>query len=136
MLNQRTEIDEIPTTKGLAQIEDASHLKSPGHPWMSCSREPLRVMAEVTEWRLYHGTRAELTGTVDAATWGTEPADAEGPPESYSVEPTGPIEDDPDLTNRKFRGNPPKSFRSREPLRITAKITDWQGHTRLKRSKP
>jgi rifampin ADP-ribosylating transferase len=44
------------------------------------------------------------------------------------VEPTGPIEDDPNLTNKKFRGNPTQSFRSREPLRITGEITDWQGH--------
>jgi rifampin ADP-ribosylating transferase len=46
------------------QIEDASKLtnqKSPGHPWMSCrSRKPLRVTGEVTEWPLYHGTRADL----------------------------------------------------------------------------
>jgi hypothetical protein len=44
------------------------------------------------------------------------------------VDPTGPIEDDPNLTNKKFRGNPTKSFRSREPLRITGEIADWQGH--------
>jgi hypothetical protein len=52
----------------------------------------------------------------------------------YTVEPTGPIEDDPDLTNKKFRGNPTKAYRSREPLRVTGEITDWQG-TPLKRSK-
>jgi rifampin ADP-ribosylating transferase len=44
------------------------------------------------------------------------------------VEPTGRVEDDPNLTNKKFRGNPTKSFRSREPLRITGEITSWQGH--------
>jgi hypothetical protein len=44
------------------------------------------------------------------------------------VDPTGPFEDDPNLTNKKFRGNPTKSFRSREPLRITGEVTDWQGH--------
>jgi hypothetical protein len=45
------------------------------------------------------------------------------------VEPTGPIEEDPNLTNKRFRGNPTKSFRSREPLRVTGEITDWQGHS-------
>jgi hypothetical protein len=45
------------------------------------------------------------------------------------VEPTGSIEDDPDLTDKKFRGNPTKAFRSREPLRVTGEITDWQGHS-------
>jgi Rifampin ADP-ribosyl transferase len=48
----------------IGQIDDASNLtnqKSPGHPWMSCcSREPLRLTGEVTEWTLYHGTRADL----------------------------------------------------------------------------
>ena len=47
----------------------------------------------------------------------------------YLVEPTGPIEDDPDLTNKKFRGNPTKAYRSLEPLRVTGEITDWQGHS-------
>ena len=45
------------------------------------------------------------------------------------MEPTGPIEDDPDLTDKRFRGNPTKSFRSREPLRVTGEITGWQGHS-------
>jgi len=139
-------------------IEDASGLmdqKSPGHPWMSCrSREPLRVTGEVTEWTLYHGTRADLrpgdlvepgynsnygkrtkaayvylARTQDAATWGAELAAGEGPGRIYIVEPTGPIEDDPNLTDKKFRGNPTKSFRSREPLRVTGEVTDWQGHS-------
>jgi len=139
-------------------IEDASGLtdqKSPGHPWMSCrSREPLRVTGEVTEWTLYHGTRADLrpgdliepgynsnygkrtkaayvylARTLDAATWGAELAAGEGPGRIYIVEPTGPIEDDPNLTDKKFRGNPTKSFRSREPLRVTGEGTDWQGHS-------
>ena len=123
---------------------------------MSCrSRKPLRVTGEVTEWPLYHGTRADLkpgdlikpghtpnfgnqdrttayvylTRTLDAATWGAELAASERLSRIYTVEPTGPIEDDPNLTNSKFRGNPTKSFRSREPLRITGEIKDWQGHS-------
>jgi len=141
----------------LGQIEDASklpHQKAPGHPWMSWrSEEPVRVMAEITEWLLYHGTRADLkpgdlikpgqppnfgnkardyvylSRTLDAATWGAELAAGDGPGRIYIVEPTGPIEDDPDLTNRKFRGNPTKSFRSRAPLRIMGEIRDWPGHS-------
>jgi rifampin ADP-ribosylating transferase len=57
-----------------------------------------------------------------------ELAVGEGRGRIYIVEPTGPIEDDPNLTNKKFHGNPTKSFRSREPLRITGEIADWQGH--------
>lgn len=143
----------------IGQIEQASDLtaqKSPGHPSMSYrSREPLRVKGEITEWPLYHGTRADLkpgdlikpghtpnfgkkdrtttyvylTRTLDAATWGAELAAGEGPGRIYIVEPTGPIEEDPNLTNTKFRGNPTKSFRSREPLRVTGEVTDWQGHS-------
>ena len=45
------------------------------------------------------------------------------------VEPTGPIEDDPNLTDKKYPGNPTKSYRSREPLRVAGEITDWQGHS-------
>ena len=143
----------------IGQIEDASDLtdrKSVGHPSMSLSsREPLQVTGEVTAWPLYHGTRADLkpgdlikpghtpnfgnkartttyvylTRTLDAAMWGAELAVGDGPGRIYIVEPTGPIEDDPNLTNKKFRGNPTKSFRSREPLRVTGEITNWQGHS-------
>jgi rifampin ADP-ribosylating transferase len=143
----------------LGPIGDASALpaRNPaGHPTMSCcSREPLRIMDEVTEWRLYHGTRADLrpgdlispghvpnfgnktrttnyvylSRTLDAATWGAELAAGEGPGRIYLVEPTGPMEEDPNLTDKKFRGNPTKSFRSREPLRVVGEIEEWQGHS-------
>jgi rifampin ADP-ribosylating transferase len=104
--------------------------------------------------RFYHGTKADLrpgdlivpghtsnfgegheanhvylTGTLDAATWGAELAVGEGPGRIYIVEPTGPIEDDPNLTDKKFPGNPTKSYRTREPLRVTGEVADWQGHS-------
>jgi rifampin ADP-ribosylating transferase len=44
------------------------------------------------------------------------------------VEPTGPIEDDPNLTDTKFPGNPTQSYRSRAPLRVTGEVAEWQGH--------
>ena len=104
--------------------------------------------------RFYHGTRADLTAgdlikpghpanfgrldrvtayvyfsaTVDAAVWGAELARGEGPGRIYIVEPTGPFVDDPNLTNKKYPGNPTKSYRSREPLRVMAECSDWQGH--------
>jgi rifampin ADP-ribosylating transferase len=71
-----------------------------------------------------------LTATLDAATWGAELAMGDGPGRIYVVEPTGPIEDDPNLTDKKFPGNPTRSYRTREPLRITGELTDWQGHPR------
>ena len=66
---------------------------------------------------------------MDAAIWGAELALGEGPDRIYIVEPTGPIEDDPNLTDKKFPGNPTKSYRSRNPLRVCGEVTDWQGHT-------
>ena len=70
-----------------------------------------------------------LTATLDAATWGAELAVGEGRGRIYVVEPTGPIEDDPNLTDKKFPGNPTRSYRSRDPLRVTGEVTDWQGHS-------
>jgi len=112
--------------------------------------------------KFYHGTRADLkpgdlisagynsnygarkqapwvylTGTMDAAIWGAELAAGDGRERIYIVEPTGPIVDDPNLTNQKFPGNPTQSYRTREPLRVTGEVSEWQGHTpeRLKEMK-
>jgi rifampin ADP-ribosylating transferase len=74
-------------------------------------------------------TYVYLTATLDAATWGAELSLGEGPGRIYTVEPTGPITDDPNLTDKKYPGNPTKSYRSREPLRVTGEVTDWQGHS-------
>ena len=71
---------------------------------------------------------AIFAATLDAAVWGAELAVGEGPGRIYIVEPTGPIEDDPNLTDKKFPGNPTKSYRSRDPLRVMAELADWEGH--------
>lgn len=70
-----------------------------------------------------------LTATLDAAIWGAELALGEGPGRIYIVEPTGPIEDDPNLTDKKYPGNPTKSYRTQNPLRVSGEVTDWQGHS-------
>ena len=69
-----------------------------------------------------------LTATLDAAIWGAELAFGEGRERIYLVEATGPIEDDPDLTDRKFPGNPTKSYRSQHPFKVVGEITIWNGH--------
>ena len=102
--------------------------------------------------QFFHGTRADLrhgdliapgytsnygkilswvycTGTLDAAIWGAELAAGDAPERIYVVEPTGPIVDDPNLTDKKFPGNPTLSYRSRDPLRVVAEVTQWQGHS-------
>lgn len=70
-----------------------------------------------------------LTSTLDAATWGAELGEGEGPGRIYRVEPTGSFEDDPNLTDKKFPGNPTRSYRTHEPLRVVDEILDWQPHS-------
>jgi hypothetical protein len=116
------------------------------------SPEPSTTFAPA-ERRFYHGTRADLqpgdliqpgfasnytertsvwvyfSETLNAAAWGAELARGEQRGRIYVVEPTGTFIDDPNLTNRKFPGNPTKSYRSREPLRVVAEHLEWQGHS-------
>lgn len=120
---------------------------------VSGEREP--VAFEVYEPGAYlHGTKADLaigemlvpgresnfeegrvmnyvyfTATLDAATWGAELASGEGRGRIYVVEPTGEFEDDPNVTNKRFPGNPTQSFRSGEPLRVIGEVVDWVGHS-------
>ncbi|HSM84143.1 MAG TPA: NAD(+)--rifampin ADP-ribosyltransferase [Nodosilinea sp.] len=114
----------------------------------------MTTMDDLNSQQFYHGTKADLkpgdliepgyssnygsrkkaayvylTATLDAAIWGAELALGEGPGRIYIVEPTGPIADDPNLTDKKYPGNPTKSYRSREPLRVTGEVADWQGHS-------
>ena len=114
----------------------------------------MTVVNDVSSQRLYHGTRADLrpgdliepgytsnygkrkranhvylSATLDAAIWGAELALGDDPGRIYIVEPTGPIVDDPNLTEKKFPGNPTKSYRSQQPLRVAGEVTDWQGHS-------
>ncbi|MFJ9824185.1 NAD(+)--rifampin ADP-ribosyltransferase [Streptomyces sp. NPDC101160] len=112
---------------------------------------PFQVYAEGT---YLHGTKADLapgdlltpgrssnyeegrtsrhvyvSETLDAAVWGAELAAGEGPGRIYVVEPTGELEDDPNVTDRKFPGNPTRSYRTREPVRVVSELTDWAGHS-------
>ena len=70
-----------------------------------------------------------LAATLDAAIWGAELALGDGPGSIYIVTPTGPIEDDPNLTDKKFPGNPTKSDRTMSALRVIGEVTGWQGHS-------
>lgn len=69
-----------------------------------------------------------LTATLDAAIWGAELALGEGKGRIYLVEPTGVIEDDPDLTDKKLPGNPTQSYRSTSPFRVIGIVSSWHGH--------
>ena len=119
---------------------------------MSEAEEP--VPFEVYQEGVYlHGTKADLevgdvltpgresnfeagrvmnyvyfTETLDAATWGAELSAGAGPGRIYVVEPVGAFEDDPNVTDQKFAGNPTRSFRSAEPLRVVGELVGWVGH--------
>ncbi len=116
--------------------------------------EPITPNDNPTAQLFYHGTKADLkpgeligpgynsnygkrkkaayvyfAATLDAATWGAELAVGYGPGRIYVVEPTGSFKDDPNLTDKRYPGNPTKSYRTRDPLRVTGEVTEWQGHS-------
>ena len=101
----------------------------------------------------FHGTKAELnvgdllkpnnlsnyqnkksnyiyfTATLDAAKWGAELAKSNSKERIYLVEPLGEFENDPNLTDKKFPGNPTRSYRSKYPLKIIAELSSWERHS-------
>jgi rifampin ADP-ribosylating transferase len=66
-----------------------------------------------------------FTALTDGAGLAAELAAGDGAPRVYVVEPTGPFEDDPNVTDKKFPGNPTRSYRSSAPLRVVGEVTDW-----------
>ena len=70
-----------------------------------------------------------MTRTLDAAVWGAELAIGEGRGHIYMVEPEGTVEDDPNVTDKKHPGNPTRSYRTRDPVRIVGELTEWVGHS-------
>ncbi len=117
---------------------------------MTQAPEPFQIYQPQT---LLHGTKANLavgdllvpgqssnfgggrlanhvyvTATLDAATWGAELAVGEGRGRIYLVEPQGALTDDPNVTDKKYPGNPTRSYRTREPVKIVGEIANWVGH--------
>ncbi len=70
-----------------------------------------------------------VTATLDAATWGAELAAGEGRGRIYIVEPRGALEDDPNVTDKRFPGNPTRSYRTREPVEVVGELVEWVGHS-------
>ena len=66
-----------------------------------------------------------FTALPDGAGLAAELAAGDGAPRVYAVEPTGPFEDDPNVTDKKFPGNPTRSYRSIAPLKVVGEVTDW-----------
>lgn len=99
-------------TKADLEVGD---LLFPGHP--SNYRAGLRMR------------HVYVTRTLDAAVWGAEMAIGDGRGRVYVVKPQGPLEDDPNVTDKKLPGNPTQSYRTTDPVRIVGEITDWPGHS-------
>ena len=103
----------------------------------------------------YHGTRADLSpgdllgpgytsnygerkagnfvymsSKLDTAVWGAELAVGERHERIYIVEPTGPFEDDPNVTDKRHPGNPTQSYRTRDALRVVGEVSHWEPHPR------
>ena len=112
--------------------------------------EVVAVSDVLDEGPFFHGTKADLqvgdllsagnrsnyrreivmnhiyfTALPDGAGLAAELAAGEAAPRVYAVEPTGAFENDPNVTDKKFPGNPTRSYRSRDPLRIVGEVTDW-----------
>ncbi|MBF4635894.1 NAD(+)--rifampin ADP-ribosyltransferase [Agreia pratensis] len=108
------------------------------------------MSAVLDEGPFFHGTKADLkvgdlltagfnsnyrpeivmnhiyfTALQNGAGLAAELAAGDGAPRVYEVEPTGAFENDPNVTDKKFPGNPTRSYRSTEPLTITGEVTDW-----------
>jgi Rifampin ADP-ribosyl transferase len=101
----------------------------------------------------FHGTKAELnigelleaqylsnyqdkksnyiyfTATLDAAKWGAELATSKSKERIYVVEPLGEFENDPNVTDKRYPGNPTRSYRSKSPLKIVAELSSWNRHS-------
>ncbi|MGZ5253841.1 MAG: NAD(+)--rifampin ADP-ribosyltransferase [Flavitalea sp.] len=120
---------------------------------MNNSNDALKNSEDMVSPVYYHGTKVDLkqgdliapgyqsnygqrkkasfvyfSATLDAATWGAELAQGDGPGRIYIIEPTGPYENDPNLTDKKFPGNPTKSYRTSSPIQVCGELIDWQGH--------
>lgn len=115
--------------------------------------EPGLVAANPFAQTFFHGTRADLNmgelispgfqcnyaerklrhvyvaATLNAAMWGAELARGGGRQRIYLVEATGEVEDDPNVTDKRFPGNPTMSYRSIHPFRVIGEVTVWSGHS-------
>ena len=121
---------------------------------MQTKEEPISASATPFAQTYFHGTKADLkvgdliavgyysnygqrksakyiflSATLDAAIWGAELAVGDGKERIYLVEPIGAIEDDPDVTDKKFPGNPTKSYRSTSAFKVVGEVTVWQSHS-------
>jgi rifampin ADP-ribosylating transferase len=139
---------------GFVEISPYYDCPIPGTVFLSLSLENGAAISSPPDpGPFYHGTKADLhtgdlleprhssnygsrkaanfvymSATLDAAIWGAELAKGDSPGRIYQVAPTGAFENDPNLTDKKFPGNPTRSYRTHFPLRVIGEVTNWSGH--------
>jgi rifampin ADP-ribosylating transferase len=124
-------VDRLPVT-----YERCEHVEG---PFFHGTKAALEVGDELVAGRgsNYQADRVSnniyFTAVVETAAWGAELATAlAGSGERgriYVVEPLGPFEDDPNVTDKRFPGNPTESYRTRSPLRVVGELESWEGHS-------
>jgi hypothetical protein len=128
-------MDEVSSSHVPVTYESCDHV---GGPFFHGTKSVLDVGDELVVGRTSNFQAGRISNNiyfsalVETAVWGAELATAlAGIKERghiYVVEPLGPFEDDPNVTNKRFPGNPTQSYRTRHPLRVVAEVEDWQGH--------
>ncbi len=126
---------EEPSTRTLVTFEDCAHIEG---PFYHGTKSAIEVGAELVPG---YGSNFQagrvsnniyFSALVETAAWGAELATAlAGIDERghiYVVDPMGPFEDDPNVTDKRFPGNPTQSYRTPHPLRVVAELESWQGH--------
>jgi len=131
---ERTAMDETGTRIPVT-YEHCSHVQG---PFFHGTKSVLEVGDELVAGRGSNFQEGRVmnnvyfTALVDTAAWGAELATAlAGTGDRghiYVVEPLGPFEDDPNVTDKRFPGNPTQSYRTRSPLRVVGEVADWVGH--------
>lgn len=128
-------MEEPAGTRRAVTFDDCAHIEG---PFYHGTRAALEVGTELVPGfgSNYQAGRTSnyiyFSALVDTAAWGAElPSALAGSPDRghiYVVEPLGPFEDDPNVTDKRFPGNPTQSYRTPHRLRVLAELTDWEGH--------
>jgi hypothetical protein len=130
-----TPLDEHPSTHTPVTYDNCAHIEG---PFYHGTKTPLEAGARLVPGygSNFHQGRVSnniyFTTLVETAAWGAELATALGGSGErghiYVVEPMGPFEDDPNVTNKRFPGNPTQSYRTRHPLHVVTELERWHGH--------
>ena len=126
---------EQPSTHTPVTYDSCAHMKGPFYHGTKSALEAGAELVPGYGSNFQQGRVSNniyFTALVETAAWGAELATAlAGSGQRghiYVVDPTGPFEDDPNVTNKRFPGNPTRSYRTRHPLRVVAALDNWQGH--------